>query len=663
MKTILFWTIAVLLTFASIQIIGQTQFVKHLNNPIFTGTAGKWDGYAVVNSCVVYNNKKYNMFYTAKRYNYDNRLLYMDIGRATSIDGMEWLKTEVNPVLGFEEKWERNGFLDVMVVFANSEWYMWYTCPIDRKISDTYLGFAKSKDGIKWEKRSEKLNFFKSKNSWDSGGIYPLNILYDGSKFVMYYKAYAKVHKNSANKKYAIGIAKSVDGIIWEKDLLNNPIIFSNDAEELDFNIKNISVVVDKNNLNAPYQMWYISNNRSVDKNDYIFRATSKDGKTWRKDNKPIMSSKENTWSRYGFHDIEMIQVNNSYKMWLSGIVKGVKTGSVIGYAEDFTNSAHCVCLECNERYNPSGGAPEEFISKVCNPSEKEMYVWGRIECVEGPESKIYEMLETDNNGNYQIEERVHCQGEKFYNFSTFLTSDPYGEKVLFDSKNFLVDKFTTVPTPKIEVVQFKNDRWNNYRGKLKISNISKSTTVLNPKVRVTKTTSSREIIMTEEHSFNNLKAGISQLCKDPIFFDIAKTSNENIELEFEIFSDDVLYWQDKLTIDVAALNATGSSELSKEFVLEQNYPNPFNPNTTIKYSIPVVGTGHAASVRLVVYDILGREVTTLVNKQQKPGNYQVQWNANGLPSGMYFLKIMAVDPLSNSGKTFVDTRKMLYLK
>lgn len=83
-------------------------------------------------------------------------------------------------------------------------------------------------------------------------------------------------------------------------------------------------------------------------------------------------------------------------------------------------------------------------------------------------------------------------------------------------------------------------------------------------------------------------------------------------------------------------------SELPTEFSLSQNYPNPFNPSTTIKYSIPV-GTSRdlsSTNVMLKVYDILGREVATLVNQNQKAGNYEVKFNANNLTSGVYFYKL-----------------------
>ncbi len=91
------------------------------------------------------------------------------------------------------------------------------------------------------------------------------------------------------------------------------------------------------------------------------------------------------------------------------------------------------------------------------------------------------------------------------------------------------------------------------------------------------------------------------------------------------------------------------------EFKLEQNFPNPFNPNTTIKYSIPVTNDSFNETTTLTVYDILGREVVTLVNTKQKAGSYEVVFNAHKLSSGTYFYRL--------KNGAFSKTMKFILLK
>lgn len=104
--------------------------------------------------------------------------------------------------------------------------------------------------------------------------------------------------------------------------------------------------------------------------------------------------------------------------------------------------------------------------------------------------------------------------------------------------------------------------------------------------------------------------------------------------------------------------------------LLKQNYPNPFNPSTTIEYIIPNVETHHGASpthVTLKIYDILGREIAALVNEQQLPGTYKVDFNVETrygepLSSGIYFYRLQ-VNSLTNPEESYVQTKKMLFLK
>ncbi len=79
------------------------------------------------------------------------------------------------------------------------------------------------------------------------------------------------------------------------------------------------------------------------------------------------------------------------------------------------------------------------------------------------------------------------------------------------------------------------------------------------------------------------------------------------------------------------------------EYYLSQNYPNPFNPVTTIKYSIPSVGTSFMKFIAVLkVYDILGNEIATLVNEEKTAGNYSVNFDGSNLPSGVYIYRLTA---------------------
>jgi hypothetical protein len=130
-------------------------------------------------------------------------------------------------------------------------------------------------------------------------------------------------------------------------------------------------------------------------------------------------------------------------------------------------------------------------------------------------------------------------------------------------------------------------------------------------------------------------------------------------------------YQRMKIISDIEHSN----SILPDGYSLSQNYPNPFNPTTTIKYSIPAYNRQSSVSskqnqsfnqqisksndvfvlVQIKVYDILGREIATLVNEQQQPGNYEVKWDARGQTSGVYIYSIEV--------NNFKDSKKMLLIK
>jgi hypothetical protein len=133
--------------------------------------------------------------------------------------------------------------------------------------------------------------------------------------------------------------------------------------------------------------------------------------------------------------------------------------------------------------------------------------------------------------------------------------------------------------------------------------------------------------------------------------------------------------WRWPLSGLIVSVGQQSARRVPREFTLEQNYPNPFNPSTVIKYTVggtrdcqPAsarpddrpVGRGLAGGpevthVSLVVYDVLGRQVAVLVNEKKTPRTYEVHFDGSGLPSGVYFCRMVAGD--------FCQTRKLLLLK
>ena len=107
--------------------------------------------------------------------------------------------------------------------------------------------------------------------------------------------------------------------------------------------------------------------------------------------------------------------------------------------------------------------------------------------------------------------------------------------------------------------------------------------------------------------------------------------------------------WRRPLSEMITSVERT-STDLPAYFSLEQNYPNPFNPSTTISFNIP-----QQSHVKLVIYDVLGRDVRTLVDEEKQPGRYSVSFDASNLPSGVYLYRLQAGN--------FSEVRKMVVMK
>lgn len=97
------------------------------------------------------------------------------------------------------------------------------------------------------------------------------------------------------------------------------------------------------------------------------------------------------------------------------------------------------------------------------------------------------------------------------------------------------------------------------------------------------------------------------------------------------------------------------NEQLPANFQLYQNYPNPFNPDTKINFDIPEYATQNIGQVKLIVYDIAGRETAVLINERLKAGKYEISWDASSYPSGVYFV-------ILSSGSYF-ESMKLILVK
>ncbi len=152
---------------------------------------------------------------------------------------------------------------------------------------------------------------------------------------------------------------------------------------------------------------------------------------------------------------------------------------------------------------------------------------------------------------------------------------------------------------------------------------------------------------------FNNMDPDMRSLSYGYYSFTISETITRDtlIYLPLTIYSEDYPLWYDSLEVAVW-INALDDvkSVVPDVYALQQNHPNPFNPVTKINYQLPII-----SEVDLSIYNLLGQKIASLVNERQQAGFHQVEWDATGFSSGIYYYRLEA-------GK-FIQTRKMIYLK
>jgi hypothetical protein len=126
----------------------------------------------------------------------------------------------------------------------------------------------------------------------------------------------------------------------------------------------------------------------------------------------------------------------------------------------------------------------------------------------------------------------------------------------------------------------------------------------------------------------------------------------EDVGYKYAVSATDFSGNESDLSDDVSIIiSGIENGSMPKNFSLDQNYPNPFNPSTIINYELQITN-----DVELSIYNSIGQKVATLVSERQSAGTYQVEWDASGFPSGVYYYRL-------STDAGFVKTRKLVLLK
>ena len=304
--------------------LAQTEWVKHAE-PVFLAGAGSWDEAGLGTPEILLIDGTYHMWYSGGLWDTEDGETGLQIGHATSVDGITWEADENNPVITAGEDGSIDGMHAYMpiVEYDGSTYHMYY---IDMNASGNEdPGYATSVDGVNWTKNPDKL-VYKSKNGDPySKSIKQGDVFYDGEKFHMW--------TNMRNGYTSVGYANSDDGFTW---VVQDSIVM-NSSYDWYYPRTQVATVIELEHPDIPekyrYHMWY-SGGGLFDWD--IGYAWSDDGLNWtRYGEEPVLArGTGDEWdaSSVSFPTILFDEDEDIFKMWYGGAFTG--TSGAIGYAE-----------------------------------------------------------------------------------------------------------------------------------------------------------------------------------------------------------------------------------------------------------------------------------------------------------------------------------------
>ncbi len=284
---------------------------KHPDSPVIEpGPEGTWDDAVISEAKVVYDGRLFHAWYAGRKRGPPGLKMPMDLGYATSPDGVQWRKSEANPVLvrGPIGSDDENMITAPGVLYDGEQSLMWYSA-VDFR-GDWSIHLATSVDGVHWRKHEANPLLEETHDErWDAVYLAEPHVIYDGSQFRMWYNG------ASATTETLLGYATSPDGVHWTRYEENHPVLDAGpDGAWDDFAVARASVLYD----GEQFKMWYEGHDGRAWRIGY---ATSENSVKWHKSaHNPILNlGAEGAWDSVIVSEPNVLFDGATYRLWHSG--------------------------------------------------------------------------------------------------------------------------------------------------------------------------------------------------------------------------------------------------------------------------------------------------------------------------------------------------------
>jgi hypothetical protein len=310
-KLLLLITVLVL---SSGDILAQFNWTKYPGNPVMSGSGnGTWDKH-IFFPMVIHNadSSRYEMWYTGSYGPGVSGWLPYSIGLAYSPDGITWTKYAGNPVLsGTVGSWDESAIQPGWVAREGGQYKMWYYgSGLANNISK--LGYATSPNGINWTKNPNPI-LSAGTAAWEAGGVFSPSILKNLGSYTMFYTGV-----DAAGSVCRVGRATSLDGINWQKDTINNPVLSVGAPGQWDDGW----IAVGRNclKLDNKIYLWYTGASSTTGRRVGIATSTN-DGVTWTKySGNPVLNlGSAGSWDANYVQAGTVLLEGNTFRMWYDG--------------------------------------------------------------------------------------------------------------------------------------------------------------------------------------------------------------------------------------------------------------------------------------------------------------------------------------------------------